>query len=147
MKKLILILFVICSIVSCSKDDDLKEEQAFDIEKYPQKWKLVKMTGSWTNSVSTGKSMEWQEYYLLKSDGTFIKHRDHDGTISEVSGTFSIVNSEDDKFVQLVHETDNEIIVNCYSDQTESLWLKSENELRGTADACDWPKLEYKRVE
>lgn len=146
MKKLILIVLAACTIISCSEEEQF-EEQKFDSEKYPQNWKLVKMTGSWTNSVSTGKNMDWQEYYLLKSDGTFSKHRERNGAISEVSGTFSIVNREDDKFVQLVHETNNEIIANCYSNQTESLWLKSDIELMNTWHACDGPKLEYKRVE
>jgi len=147
MKKLILIVIATCSILSCSNEDEKLEEQKFDSEKYPQKWKLIKMKGSLINYERTGKNMSFQEYYLLKSDGTFLKHREHNGTNYEVSGSFSIVDYNDYKFVELVHEMDNEIIANCDSGKTENLWLKSENELKGTWDTCDGPKLDYKRVE
>ena len=141
MKTLFLILLTTCSILSCTKDE------SFDNEQYPQKWTLTKMTGSFINSESTREDMEWQEYYILKSDGTFIKHRERDGIYSDASGTYSIINIDNEKFVDLIHEIESEIIANCYANQTESLWIKSEKKLIGTWNACDGPGLEYKRVE
>lgn len=146
MKKLILLVLATCTLLSCSTDEP-EVDKVFDADKYPQKWKLVKITGSWSNSVSTGSNMDWQEHYILKSDGTFTKHREQDGASFDVSGTFSIVENSEAKFIELVHEVNNEIIVNCYSDESESLRLKSGINLINTAHACDWPKLEYKRVE
>lgn len=141
MKNSLLVLLVICLSFSCSKDDN------FDPGKYPQKWTLVKMTGQISNSETTGENMEWQEYYLLKSDGTFIKNRVRDGIDYEESGSFTFADKTDGKFLELTYDADNEIIGSCNANQTESLWLKSENKLVGTWSYCDGPGLEYERKE
>ncbi|MET2986419.1 hypothetical protein [Aureibaculum conchae] len=146
MKKFIFFVLATCTILSCSTDEP-EDDKVFDADKYPQKWKLVKITGSWTNIETTGENMEWQENYILNDDGTFTKHREQGKESFNVPGTFSIVEHNGEKFLELVHEVDTNLIVNCYSNQTESLWLKSDINLINTAGACDWPKLEYKQVE
>ena len=47
MKKIIPVFILIAVLLSCSKDEK------FDIEKYPQKWQLVKMSGQVPNSETT----------------------------------------------------------------------------------------------
>lgn len=141
MKKSFLVLFIIFTAFSCSKVDN------FDLDKYPQKWTLVKMTGQIPNSESTGDKMEWQEYYLLKSDGTFIKHRERSGINYDASGNFKFIDNTDGKLLELIHDTNNEIIGSCYGNKTENLSLTSNKTLVGTWSHCDGPGLEYERKE
>ncbi len=139
MKKYFLVLLVLCTAFACSKDNN------FDINKYPQKWTLVKTTGQIPNSEKTGENMEWQEYYLLNSDGTFIKHRERNGINYDAGGRFKFISIASETMLELTHDTENAIIANCYSHQTEELWLKSGNKLIGTWQMCDGSGLEYER--
>ena len=141
MKNLFLVLVTISFLITCSKEDQ------FDIEKYPQKWQLVKMYGETSESEVKGENMEWQEYYLLNSDGTFTKHREWDGSQIEASGTFSFTEGTDGKYLELYYEVNSEIIGSCTGNNTETLWLRSNNKLSGTWSYCDGPGLEYERVE
>ena len=141
MKNLILVCLIVFTTWSCSKDDK------FGIDNYPQKWTLIEMSGQIPNSETTGDDMEWQEYYLLKPDGTFIKHRERDGIDYEAIGIFTFVDESDGKYLELNYNSDNEIIGSCYANQTESLWLKSDHKLHGTWSYCDGPGLEYERTE
>jgi hypothetical protein len=141
MKKIFLLVFTVCSILSCSK------EEKFEIDNFPQNWILVKMTGQIRNSETVGEKMAWQEYYLLKSDGTFIKYRERDGINFSASGNFSFVERADGKYLELSYNEDSQIVGSCYNNQTESLWLESNNILTSTWFACDGPGLVYKRKE
>lgn len=141
MRKLVLSTVLFCLFISCSKDAD------FDASQFPQKWQLVKMTGSKLNWETTGADMEWQEFYFFKSDGTFIKSRERNGKISEAFGNFAYKDLADGKYIELSYQTNFDIISSCYSNQAESLWLISENKLIGTWSHCDGPGLEYERVE
>lgn len=105
------------------------------------------MTSQIPNSERTGESMEWQEYYLLKSDGTFVKRRERDGIKYDASGKFQFITITDGTLLELTHDTKNQIIGNCYSNQTEQLYLKSADKLVGTWQMCDGPRLEYERKE
>lgn len=145
MKNLILITFLTCTLFSCSKDIIDKK---FDLEEYPQKWQLIKMTGQIPSSEKTGIDMEWQEFYLLNSNGTFIKSREQNGLVSEESGTFSLEESNNEKHLVLFYDFDNALIGSCYSSELkEELVLKSDNSLFSTWSACDGPGLEYERME
>ena len=64
MKKITALLVCIVLLLSCSSDDDygLESTQFVYAE---QQWTLVKMTGSFQNSETTGSEMEWQEYYTF----------------------------------------------------------------------------------
>jgi len=141
MKNLIIISLLICTLFSCTKADE------FDIKQYPQKWQLIKMTGQIPNSETTGTNMEWQEFYLLNSDSTFIKSRERDGILTEEYGSFSFEDLSDGKYLVLTYETDNTIIGNCTSELKEVLVLESNKSLVGTWSACDGPGLEYERIK
>jgi hypothetical protein len=141
MKKYLLCLFLICSLSTCTGDDELEPDQ------FPQKWQLVKMTGEMVNSESTGDDMDWQEYYILKSDDTFTKFREREGLLSEASGTFEFVNTLEVKYLELSYPRENELIGNCVQEPRERLVLESDDILLGTWSACDGPGLEYKRVK
>ena len=140
MKNLIFISLLICTLFSCTKDNE------FDIEQYPQKWQLIKMTGQIPNSEATGTNMEWQEFYLLNSNATFIKSRERDGILTEESGNFLFEEFNDEKYLVLSYETDNSLIGSCYSSSLkEELILESHNRLISTWSYCDGPGLEYER--
>ncbi|MFN8254943.1 MAG: hypothetical protein U0W24_04590 [Bacteroidales bacterium] len=137
MKKIIFTLLLTGTLFSCS------DEFNYYLGRYPQKWQLVKMKGELPNSERTGADMDWQEFYLLKSDGTFTKQREEDGIQTEAHGTFTLTNNE----IELVYDTNCLIIGSCSGNQTESLLIKSSVKLVGTWSYCDGPELEYKRVE
>jgi hypothetical protein len=139
MKNLIILSFMTCFLFSCNKSEK------FDSEKYPQKWQLIKISTQFAEK--TGTDMEWQEYYLLNSNGSFTKHRERNGTITDVSGTFIFKNLTDGKFIQFTYPSDNSIIANCDNTFIEYLHLRSENKLTGNWHACDGAGLEYERTE
>ncbi len=141
MKNLIFILFLSGALYSCSKYDK------YDLGKYPQKWQLIEMYGQEANAIGiTGDKMQWQEFYILNSNGTFAKHREVDGILYEGSGTFSVIDQSGYKSFKLVYDTISGIIGSCYG-KTEILWIKSEIKLWGTWSSCDGPGLVYDRVE
>ncbi len=148
MKKLILLLALLTTIYSCTKEtDDLA-----DTIEYTGKWELVKITSSWEGSESTGSDMEWQETYDINEDKTFTKTRTRGDSTIIVSGTYTYTEeglldeSESDFviYIEFTHNTDNDIIGTCYSrSTTESLYFTSNNKLISTWNACDGPGLEY----
>jgi hypothetical protein len=124
-----------------------KETEEITTTNYDEKWTLVKMSGSLINSVSTGVAMEWQEYYLLKNDGTFSKSRIRNEVETKVSGTYTIIYYQDKKHLELTYPIDNDIIGNCSGDLKEELYFTSNNTLSSTWSACDGPGLEYLKVD
>lgn len=142
MKNIILASLLIGTFISCSLNKEIDPEQ------YPQKWELIEISGSIADVPPlTGKDMDWQEYYLLNSDNSFVKSRERDKIITEVTGTFAFVIGTDSKYLELSYESDNKLIGNCTSEIKEHLNLNSENLLVGTWVACDGPGLVYERVE
>jgi len=141
MKKYLLCLFLICSLSTCTGDDELEPDQ------FPQKWQLVKMSGEMLNTETTGADMAWQEYYILNSDDTFTKLREQDGILSEASGSFEFVYSGEEEYLELNYPAENDLIGNCEQEPRERLVLKSDDRLLGTWSYCDGPGLEYKRVK
>jgi len=141
MKKRILFLITIAVIFSCNKSDDInKETELFG------NWKLIRMTGNIPNSETTGSEMDWQETYLFKTDGTFQKSRDRNGVITEISGTFSLINSTNERFLELIFNNESGIIGSCNSDLKEEMLFTSENTLSSTWQNCDGPGLEYEKI-
>jgi hypothetical protein len=153
MKSLIPPLICLWFAFSCSTEDKTEPLRKIDIsessspDQFPQKWQLIKMSGTIIHSETTGTDMAWQEYYRLNSDSTFVKHRERDGIITEASGKFYIDSTSSDKFLQLIYNMDNDIIGSCFEGKTESLWYFTENKLIGTWSFCDGPGLEYERTE
>ncbi|MEM1408538.1 MAG: hypothetical protein AAGG59_17270 [Bacteroidota bacterium] len=151
MRDLILKSLVIGLIaISCSSVEisELERIEHLNAESYPQKWELVKMTGSIANQpASTGTDMAWQEYYVLFADGNFIKSRTHENTTGEEIGTYTFKPSSDTNYLELSYKYDSELIGNCSSEPMEFLILDDSNMLVATWWACDGPGLFYKRVE
>ncbi len=150
MKKLLFTLLSVFILFSCSKDNEsaTQAESPFKADQYPQKWQLVKMTGMVANvPPATGTDMEWQEYYLLQSDGTFIKSRDRKNRTITVNGTYKFVETSEGTYIVFTHESESTLICNCSTTLTESLRVNSEKELIATCWACDGPGLFYERIE
>lgn len=143
MKKGMLLIMIIGILFSCTKNDDgITETELFG------NWKLIQMAGSIPNSGTTGSEMEWQETYILKSDGTFQKSRERNGVLMEVYGTYSVFNTAKGQFLELFYTSENEIIGSCYSKNLkEVMSIQSENTFSSTWKACDGPDLLYKKAD
>lgn len=141
MKNLTLYSVLLFVIFSCKKDTGL------DSYAYPQKWVLKKMTTEgFSTKVLTGAQMSWQEFYVLKQDGTFTKSREIGGVSSEASGTLSFREELGENFLVLTYKTGFNLIGSCTSyEQKEELMIQS-GKLKGTWAACDGPGLEYEKV-
>ncbi len=142
MKKQILLLLLIGTLCSCSKDDF-----SVGLNDVIGNWKLVQMTGNIPNSETTGSEMEWQESYLLNSDGTFQKSRDRDGLVIEAFGTYSLIENTEEVFLELNFNNQSEIIGSCSSDIKESMTFQSENIFTSSWNACDGPGLKYEKID
>ena len=141
MKKIYFLLASLMVFFSCSNNDQNSQNNL------QGKWKLTEMRGNMPNSEKTGSDMEWQEFYLFNADGTFIKSREKNGLVTEVSGMYKFVDSLDRNLIELVHQSDNEIIGNCYSNSLkEEMYFQSENIFFSSWEACDGPGLKYEKV-
>lgn len=141
MKKLTILIVLFSILVSFSSDDDSS------LNTYEGKWQLIEMSGSTPNSKTTGSEMDWQEFYLLNTDGTFKKSRDKDGVVTEVTGTYNIIDSSDEMQLEFIYETGNEIIGTCSSDLLkEEMHFQSENIFFSTWQQCDGPGLKYEKL-
>jgi len=149
MKNLIVFIALIAISFSCSTEDEIEEINEFDSSKYPQKWELVRITGQKVGSERTGEDMQWQEFYLLKSDSTFLRWREDDSVKSEEFGNFSFKENQFEELMMiLTYDRPNDLVGSCYGSKTEEvLWVKSNDKMQNTWNACDGPGLEYKRIE
>lgn len=140
MKKIVFILSCSILLLSCSNNDETVPEE------YSQIWQLTKMTGSISNSETTGGDMDWQEFYLLNSDGTFLKSREQNNVLIEISGTYTYENISEEKFIVFSYQSESSIIGNCTLELEEYLIIR-DNKFIGTWSACDGPGLEYEQLE
>jgi hypothetical protein len=139
MKKVFFLFISVWILNSCTKE--------LDPDKFPQTWRLISMFGQTPDSSSSGSDMEWQESYLLNSDGTFTKSRERNGVITKASGTFVFKDLTDGKFLELSYESNSTIIGSCTPGLKEMLWVRSDKKMSGTWSYCDGPRLEYERYK
>ena len=133
---------LLLTFFSCSSDDQSS------VNDYQGKWELTQMTGSIPNSETTGSEMEWQEFYVLNADGTFKKSRERNGIVTEISGTYTFVNSANENLLEFTYNSESEIIGTCYSDlKKEEMHFQSENIFLSNWEQCDGPGLKYRKVQ
>ncbi|RKR15116.1 hypothetical protein CLV91_1198 [Maribacter vaceletii] len=144
MKSLIKYLFFTVLVTSCSNKEEVKEP-TLDVNS--EKWELVKTTGNFMGSETTGEDMEWQEYYIFNSDATFFKSRDWDNAVKEASGKYAKEVLDGQEYLELVYSSGEELIGNCTGDNKEQLFYKKGDVLRGNWGNCDGPILEYKQLK
>lgn len=137
-------ILLLALLVSCSNTDAVNEPS---LDANSEKWALVKMTGSFTGSETTGEDMEWQEYYIFNSDATFFKSRDRDGTVKEAFGTYKKETLEGEEYLELKYTSGVDIISNCTGNAIEFLSFKKGDVLIGNSNACDGPGLEYEQLK
>jgi len=141
MKNTLLFFVFLALLASCQKEE-LEEAQP---ELYPQTWQLVKLRSGWTNTVLTGAALTYQETYVFRADSTFTKTRQIKGELIEASGTFSVPTATR-PYTLLTYTTKNNLIGSCSSYKLqEGLFTKSDT-LINSWEACDGPRLYYKRV-
>ena len=142
MKRLAIIITFLSIFLSCTKDTEV----ATTTTDYLGKWTLVKMSGSMINSVTTGTTMEWQEAYLFKNDGTFEKSRIRGTVETKAVGTYTMIQYPDGKYLELMYTKESELIGSCYGNLKEELYFATNTTLSSTWSACDGPGLEYQKV-
>ncbi|MFV5696406.1 hypothetical protein ACM55G_13330 [Flavobacterium sp. LB3P122] len=106
---------------------------------------MKQMSGSMANSETTGAAMEWHEFYMFNTNGTFTKSRDRGAIKTTISGTFIATTHSDGIYLKLTYPNDSEIIGNCYGNLKEVLYVAENNTLSNTWKSCDGPGLEYKK--
>lgn len=143
MRSSILFLFTLI-ISSCSWNDQSIENKKLSINKYPQEWKLVKMTTGLSGTEKRGEKMSWQESYMFKSDGSFLKTRKRDGEVRSANGKYSLQEKNREKFFKLEYDNESPLIGNCSSENTEYLYFDEHGDyLMSNWWACDGPGLYY----
>lgn len=117
-------------------------------------WVLVEMSNSLVGSTTTGEEMHWQEKYLLKPDGTFLKTRQTEDEVLKAEGTYVIDDNSDDVkndpqlelAVQFIFEENNDILGSCMpASLKEYMFIYKDQKMRSTWNACDGPSLVYER--
>ena len=141
MKKLIILVAFFSFLSSCSKGDTV----TMNSTGYYGKWTLVSMSGSIPNSETTGAAMEWQEFYLFNTNGTFTKSRKKNSAKTSISGTYTTTTQSDGIYFDLTYPEDSELIGSCYGNLKEGLYLADNNSLSSTWSYCDGPVLQYKK--
>ena len=141
MKVIAFYWFTALLLVSCVDDVDNVAEI------FPQQWDLVRMTGQSDHFTRTGRHLEWQEFYLLNPDGSFLKSRLQDGVKTSVTGTFAFQESEGETLLVLSFDEANDIIGSCSLLPEETLIMANNSLLIVTWQACDGPLLEYFRTK
>lgn len=148
MKRSFLFILVVAVLYSCSQDEPMPLEDT-QLQFKNQKWELFRMTGDVEGTELTGEQMEWQEYYLFKLDGTFEKVREREGAVSKASGSFEVVeyNNDDSDYLELSYATGLELMGNCSGDSKEVLVYRTTTMISNTWLACDGPGLDYSLVQ
>jgi len=145
MKQLILFVMLAFCITSCSKsEDNLNQLKEYE---FPQKWVLVQMSGDIPNSVTTGDQMSWQEYYLLKQDGTFTKSRTMDGVSFIKNGTYAFDLRKEGNYLITTFSEANILVATCHQGLSEELWLQTNTKAVSSWSQCDGPGLIYERTQ
>lgn len=100
-----------------------------------------------TNSETTGKDMDWQEYFVFNADSTFVKSREQNGQVKEAKGTYAVSTTANEKYFVLTYQSGYELKASCLSGPPqENLRIVSSNKIVGTWNICDGPGLEYELV-
>ena len=140
MRTLISSLILISAFAISCQQSEVTPTEDFSISN--QRWVLVRMTGSFQNSETTGSDMEWQETYDLTQVGSFVKTRITTESTLQASGSYRIRELTDGLYVEFTYPKESTLIGNCSSDLIELLRFQDDR-LFSTWQACDGPGLEY----
>jgi hypothetical protein len=145
MRYFIILVVLVAGMASCSKESPLNEKSKELAGESQQKWALVKMSGGFGLGSTTGSAMQWQEYFVFNSDGTFGRYRQQDNATRSAIGTFATVTESDQKFIELTYTGGNDLKTSCYP--KERLLNASAELLQGTWGHCDGPTLVYAKAK
>ena len=148
MKKVLLFVTIAAALISCDEKQKKISEIDLQTTDSSEKWELVKMTGSMVGSETTGDEMEWQEYYIFNTDGTFTKQRERNNEVAEASGTYEKETNENGLVYKLTYSEENELVGSCSGASQEYLYYDSDEQtLLSNWWACDGPGLYYEQVK
>ncbi len=137
-----ILLIIVAVLVSCSTSVDQNDRKDL-----PKTYKLIKMSGSFSGSETTGENMPWQETILFKTDGTFEKVRIEKGHSTTVNGKYVAIIEGDESLFELTYTQKHQLIGNCTGNLKELYTVINDDIIRGTWWACDGPGLEYERTK
>ncbi len=139
------LLLTIC--FSCNKIDVLEEQGIYKLQNSFQKWELVAILSSWTNDITTGENLDRMEFYVFNPNGTFLKSRKlNRGAISEATGTYSVISSSGEEYLELIFKTGDDLQASCTSGK-EFLILRENTLSNRSWVPCDGPGFEYRLSE
>tara|TARA_R110001583_G_scaffold57921_7_gene173082 strand:- start:425 stop:865 length:441 start_codon:yes stop_codon:yes gene_type:complete len=140
MKIFLIVILIVGSLLSCSKNENRLNGD------FPHTYKLTKMTASFNGQEITGTDMEWQETYCLFENNTFIKTRIWNGNNTEATGMYSFTIIDNKSFIEFTYNVESTIIGSCYGNLKEIMDVISDTKIISTWSYCDGPGLEYERI-
>lgn len=145
MKNFLLLSLLLATLGACQKEEVLELEAPATASS--QTWQLVKSWSNWTNTTLTGTALTWQETYVFQADSTFTKTRQQGGQVSEARGTFSVRPRAGRQYAILTYHAATSLINSCVSRELkEHLVFTATDTLLSSSEACDGPRLEYKKL-
>jgi hypothetical protein len=136
MKKELILVFIFAVVFfSCKESEE-------PITQGSLQYFLVGIQPSWSPNMDFTPISDSLYYYQFNDDGTFLK-RVGDQT---AKGTFKDPEIDDFEAIALTFEDqDSDLIHSCFRGE-EYLTSLGNNELAGTWEACDGPKLFFKAI-
>ena len=133
-------------LIGCTNSND--SEGSFDMNSFPQEWKLTGMSGGLTNNILIGNDMPWQENITLEEDGRFLKARQFEEVRIEGAGSFSFEEKEGETYLNLEYDSETLLIESCTGEKlNETLFMRNTESLTGGSAPCDGPGLYYDRIK
>ncbi|MGB5357806.1 MAG: hypothetical protein WBN11_14040 [Eudoraea sp.] len=133
-------------LIGCTNSND--SEGSFDMNSFPQEWKLTGMSGGLTNNILIGNDMPWQENITLEEDGRFLKARQFEEVRIEGAGSFSFEEKEGETYLNLEYDSETLLIESCTGEKlNETLFMRNTESLTGGSAPCDGPGLFYDRIK
>ncbi len=126
-------------LFACELEKGMSVEDQSDIV---GKWQLSEMISGWTAEVTPASQLDYNQYFIFNSDGTFLKNRSNG---QSASGTYSIKELTSETYVEVTFNKPNsELLESCSS--KEYLRLTDDHKLNGGSLPCDGPGLNYTKV-
>ncbi|TJY36433.1 hypothetical protein [Pontimicrobium aquaticum] len=140
MKKIYILIVLAILTQSCTVNDtdNFKNELL-------ETWTLVNVLENSSNSQNNNNTLQVQEQLTLQNDSIFTRTRRANSNYWFLQGTYSIIKTDEAKYMVLKYHEESAIIGNCSNNKNEVLIFESENEISNIWFECGGPKLIYNK--